>query len=196
MGKKSDEYDDFVVHPRYGQGPRKTRLNPEKKIIVKPGEPMVLLHWHTPADRRIPNTAVAADISKQVFTTLPITHYFDSKRTCRDCRRPFIFFAEEQRYWYEALGITIEADCVRCVGCRRKSRGIARKRQRYEDLFHLPHPTDAELLEMAECCLSMIEASIFSPRQHERVRMLLRRVSEPARHAKQMEQLRARLSPR
>jgi hypothetical protein len=46
---------------------------------------------------------------------------------------------------------------------------------------------------MAECCVSLIEASVFSPRQHERVRMLLHRVPDRARHATRKKQLLARL---
>jgi hypothetical protein len=39
---------------------------------------------------------------------------------------------------------------MRCVGCRKREQGIAQKRQRYEDLFHVLNPDDEELLEMAE----------------------------------------------
>jgi hypothetical protein len=46
---------------------------------------------------------------------------------------------------------------------------------------------------MAECCVSLIEASVFSPRQHERVRMLLHRVPDLPRYAKRKEKLLARV---
>jgi hypothetical protein len=189
----NDDYAEYVEHPRYGQGPRLTGLNPATRYHTKAGEPIIKLHWHSGPDRRIPNTAIEADISKQIFTTFPVTHYFDSKRTCYDCRRPFIFFAEEQRHWYEELGFSIEADCIRCVPCRKVEQGIAHQRQRYEELFHVAHPTDEELLEMAECCVSLIEAALFSQRQHERVRSLLHRVPDLPRHAKCRQQLLARL---
>ena len=41
-----------------------------------------------------------------------MTHYFDAKRVCRKCERPFLFFAEEQKYWYEDLRFPLEADCL------------------------------------------------------------------------------------
>jgi hypothetical protein len=189
MGRE-DEYADFVPHPRYGRKPRLTGLNPTTKYNNEPGEPLVKLHWHTGKESRIPNTAVEADIAKQNFTTFPVTHYFDARRTCHGCKRPFIFFAEEQRHWYEDLGFPIDADCVRCVPCRKAEQGIAHKRQRYEELFHAPNPSDEELLEMAECCLSLIEAKQFSPRQHERVRSLLNRLPD---HLQRKQQLLARL---
>jgi hypothetical protein len=188
MGRR-DDYDAYVEHPRFGRGPRITGFNPETNYDVAPGQPLVKLHWHSPPDRRIANTAVKADVSKQIFTTLPVTHYFDSKRTCYRCQRPFIFFAEEQKHWYEELGFSIEVDCDRCVPCRKKDQGIARRRRRYEELFHVAHPSDEELLEMAECCLSLIEASIFSPQKEERVRMLLNRAGDHAAKRKLRDRL-------
>lgn len=188
-----DDFAEYVAHPRYGQGPRVTGMNPAIKYSYEAGEPIVKLHWHSPPERRVPNTAIEADISKQIFTTFPVTHYFDSKRTCCHCRRPFLFFAEEQRHWYEELGFSIEANCVRCVPCRKDEQRIARKLQRYQELVGTANPSDDERIEMAECCVSLIEASVFSQRQHERVRMLLHRVRDVARYAKRRKGLLARL---
>ena len=136
------------------------------------------LHWHSPKQCRIPNTAIAADLSRQTPATVPVTHYFDVKRQCRDCDRPFIFFAAEQKYWYEELGFGLDSDCVRCAPCRKRQQGLARKRERYEELFHVPHRTTDEALEMADCCLSLVEASVFHARQIERVRALLKGLSD------------------
>ena len=117
------------------------------------------------------------------------------RRTCRDCDKPFIFFAQEQKYWYEELGFPLESDCVRCFSCRKCQQAIALKRQRYEELFHIVERTVDESLEMADCCLSLIEASVFSSNQAERVRMLLK-TSEPrltSGNMSEYEDLRARL---
>jgi hypothetical protein len=167
----SDEFDQFVSHPRYGRRPRTTGLNPGTTAT---GD--VVLHWHTPDQCRIPNTALAADLSRQSRATVPVTHYFDAKRQCRDCGRWFIFFAEEQKHWYEELGFALEADCIRCVDCRRKQRGLERARQRYEDLFHVVDRTPDQDLEMAECCVALVETGVFHTRQLERVRMSLNRI--------------------
>ena len=113
----AEYFDDYVEHPLYGRVPRVTGLNPKEDFGGN-----VFLHWHSPEDVRIPNTAVQADTSKQPTATVAVTHYFDSKRTCRDCQRPFLFFAEEQKYWYEELGFRLDADCIRCVECRKKHR--------------------------------------------------------------------------
>lgn len=167
------EFRDFVAHPRYGQGPRITGLNPESDYASG----RAFLHWHSPAGVRIPNTAIAADLSRQALATIPVTHYFDSKRQCADCRRPFIFFAAEQKFWYEELGFSLESDCVRCVPCRKKQQGLELQRQRYEELFHTPERSPEQILEMAECSLALIEADVFGKRQLERVRGILKKAA-------------------
>jgi hypothetical protein len=168
----SPGFRDFVTHPRFGQGPRITGLNPENDFATG----HVFLHWHSPEGVRIPNTAIPADASRQMPATVPVTHYFDAKRQCADCDRPFLFFAAEQKHWYEELGFPLESDCVRCVVCRKKQQGFEWHRQRYEELFHVQARTLEENLEMAECALSLAEAGIFGKRQIERVRSNLKKV--------------------
>jgi hypothetical protein len=186
-----DKYDDYVDHPRFGRRPKITGLNPD------PLSPGVHLHWNalTQAEFeewtgrkwpaydlstrkivRIPHTAIAADLTRQTPATVAVTHYFDLERECVECAAPFIFFAAEQKYWYEELGFGLESDCVRCVPCRKTQQGIVRTQHRYEELFHKYDRTAGESMEMAECCLSLIEASMFGPRQTQQVRMLLNRI--------------------
>jgi len=113
---------------------------------------------------------------------VPVTHYFDVKRQCRDCGKPFIFFAEEQKHWYEVLGFGLDSDCVRCVACRKQQQGIAQLREKYGELFHMSGRTIEQHIEMAECCLALIEASVFHKRQIQHVRQLLKLVSSGFRH--------------
>jgi len=201
MPSESDDYSAFVEHPRFGRRPRFTGLNPS------PFDDAVKLHWNTSTpeeiaaqwkavmgqeweylhllDRssrpsRIPNTAIAANLSLQTPATVPVTHYFDLERTCRDCRRPFIFFADEQKHWYEELGFGLESDCVRCVECRKKHQDIAHKRKLYESLFHVEDRTVEQSMQMADACLAMIEAGIFTVRQTQRVRCLMNSVPQDA----------------
>lgn len=193
MRRKTDKYTGFAEHPRYGRRPNFTGLDPD------PTRGDVQLHWNTTTHhelalqyeavlgkkwpygdfsaysrgKRIPNTAIVADTTRQVHATVPVTHYYDLERTCCDCNRPFIFFAEEQKHWYEELGFGLDADCIRCVECRKRQQGIARQREIYENLFHLENKTQEQALEMADACLSLIESGTFTKRQLERVRMLL-----------------------
>jgi hypothetical protein len=183
---QDERYARYVKHSRFGRGPRLTGLDVETDMKTA----SVFLHWHSPPESRIPGTAVAADVSRQRRPTIPVTHYYDVKRGCRDCGRPFIFFAEEQKHWYEKLGFPLEVDCLRCQPCRREQHGIARKRERYEELFHVKERSRDETLEMAECCLSLIEEGIFHKRQALNVRKLLQQAGE----GKQCDGLQARLA--
>lgn len=188
---KPHEYAAFVIHPRYGQQPRMTGLNPETDYG---GD--VFLHWHSPRECRIPNTAIPADTSRQLPATVPVTHYFDAKRICRDCARPFIFFAEEQKYWYEELQFPLESDCVRCIDCRKKQQGLAFDRERYEELFTVPDRTADQNLELVERCLTLIEAGLFHPRKTEYIRMIINKLQPPLleSHRERLENISRRLS--
>jgi hypothetical protein len=125
----------------------------------------------------IPNTAIKADVDRQKFRSVPKAHYFDERRVCRDCRRKFIFFAEEQKYWYEEIGFPIEATAVRCVECRNIQQGIGRLASRYVELMGWPNRTTEQSLEMAACCLSLIESGTFNRRQTSHVRQILNTTS-------------------
>ena len=185
-----DEYEAYVKHPRYGRGPRITELNPETLFGCN-----VFIHWHSSKECRIPNTAIPADLTRQNSATVPVTHYYDVKRKCRDCGRPFIFFAEEQKHWYETLGFGLDSDCVRCVACRKRQQGTARVRERYVELFHITDRTVDENLEMANCCLALIEAGVFHKRQTERVRMLVNTIEAEGdeKTQNQLKELRGRM---
>lgn len=167
----TDEYSEFVAHPRFGRTPRFTRVRPGQAL---PGYSLAPHH----ARGIIEGTAVAADLGRQCPSTIPALYYFDLKRACLDCGRPFIFFAEEQKHWYETLGFVLDADCVRCADCRRKQHRLDRWQRRFEELFHHAERSVDEQLEMAEISLDLIQAGVFHPRQLERVRMLLNRIPE------------------
>ena len=93
MKREHSDPEQSVNHPRYGKRPRITGLNPA-------GGPDVHFHPHTTKKNRIANTAIRADLARQKYTIAAVTHYLDVERSCRDCQRPFIFFAAEQKHWY------------------------------------------------------------------------------------------------
>lgn len=188
---RGDEFDNFVEHPRFGRRPRITGLNPAKNLS---GPDYVYPHWHSPTSCRIPNTAIEADRQRQAPSTLAPTHYFDVKRVCRICSRPFIFFAEEQQHWYESLKFPLEADCRECPPCRKREQAAARAREKYNKLFHATERSPDENIEMAECCMFLIEKETFSRKQLPTVRRLLKSVKEPtAKLQKRIDALRLRL---
>lgn len=171
MKRKVGDYSEYVEHPRYGRGPRFTDIRPREV-------PLGYRLARSISDNRIDGTAVEADLERQAFSPVPVLYYFDLKRVCVECSRAFIFFGQEQKYWYETLGFALDANCIRCIDCRNRQHGLERQRRRYEELFHRDDRAVDEDMEMAECLLALIESRVFHPRQTERVRMLLNRISK------------------
>lgn len=163
LRREGREYEKYVVHPRFGQGPRYTGRD---------GKTCWFHHGH------IAGTAIEADYAKQNFTTMGVTFYYDMKRICERCKSPFIFFAEEQKFWYEELQLLIDVTARQCHECRHHNRSVAYSRERYEELFHNKERTLEEDFEIAEHCLLLMEEGVFSPRKSQFVRMLIKRTSE------------------
>lgn len=189
MGLYKDQYAGYADHPKYGKQPRMTGSNPGSDYK---GD--VHLHWHSGKDCRVPDTAIPANLKKQTPATIPVTHYYDVRRVCEDCGERFLFFALEQKHWYEELGFPLDSDCVRCVACRKRQQGIAQARQRYEELFPIELRTAEENLEMAERCVDLIDDGAFTVKRLGRVRMLLRLVEEKEYEQERCMLLRSRLS--
>jgi hypothetical protein len=168
MKSLAELYADFVEHPRFGKQPRLTGLD-----VTETPDGRVYCHWHSPVGVRVPNTTIAADVTRQRRATIHVTHYFDAKRVCRTCRRPFLFFAEEQQYWYEELQFPLEADCVECVVCRKDAQRLRIDRERYEALLGSRSRTVADTIELVECGVRLAEASVFAQKVLPRLRGLL-----------------------
>jgi hypothetical protein len=210
--QKQPNYSQYVEHPRYGRSPRYTGLHPDRNA------PGVHLHWNTeivsdaiPAHLRstwgewppswysgdqpvcVPDTAIEADPLRQAPRPLPVTHYYDLDVLCRQCRRRFIFFAEEQKLWYEELQLPLESQAVRCTECRKQERWVANQKKRYDTLCSIVDRTPEQSVEMAECCLLLIEQTVFHPKQTQHVRQLLNSVPEDDRQTPRYQALRARV---
>ncbi len=207
---KAAKWAEYADHPRYGRSPRFTGLDPD------PNDPGVHLHWNTrilpeplrryrkllmgqtgawpeEGDRVIPGTAVPADMARQTPSTVPVSHYYDLDLVCCGCRRRFIFFALEQKHWYEDLHFPLDAQAVRCVACRRRMQDVGRLRRRYEQVVARTQRGPAETLEMIGCLLGLMEEGVFSRRQTEQVRRWLKRLPEAEQGGDLVESLRARL---
>lgn len=169
MKSPTPEYARFVEHPRYGKGPRLTGLDVADSL-----DGSVYCHWHSPPGVRVPSTAVAADVSRQAKATLHVTHYFDAKRVCRKCERPFLFFAEEQKYWYEDLRFPLEADCLDCHPCRKDEQRLRAIRKKYDALLEEATRTPMDTLELVECGLLLVESAVFSAKLVPKLRGFLK----------------------
>lgn len=175
MKSPAAEYVGFVEHPRYGKRPRFTGLDVTDSL-----DGTVHCHWHSPVGVRVPGTGVVANVARQRPATLQVTHYFDAKRVCRKCGGSFLFFAEEQKYWYEDLGFPLEADCLECVACRNDEQRLRLIRQKYEALLRETARTENDTLELVECGVLLLESSVFSVKVLPKLRGLLKPLSVDA----------------
>jgi len=201
MKQESDRFAGFVDHPRYGRRPRITGLNPQ------PHDRGVNLHWNATTyqevvsgyeavigkwpygnlgirvdrTKRIPNTAVPSDLARQSRATVPVTHYFDLERICLKCGKPFIFFAAEQKHWYETLRFPLEAQAVHCTICRKQNQALGKARATYERLHKLEDRSDTDTIRLLEALLTLIENNIFSTRQTQHARAIVKTLPLEAR---------------
>lgn len=164
----ASEFDNYVEHPRFGRGPRYTDVSAER-----PDDPNAYTaSWRSTRETRVLGTAVAADLSQQTLATLPVLFYFDERRTCADCSRRFLFFAEEQKYWFEELGFNLNADCIRCWPCRHVRQNIEAAQARYEELARLDFPSCQEQVELLDVGLKLCEQDIFGRKVLQRFRTI------------------------
>ncbi|WP_426166236.1 zinc-ribbon domain containing protein [Pseudoduganella sp. R-31] len=142
--------DKVVPHPRFRGKPRRSPLNLTDQEVRES-------YWRYGSAQILPQTALRADVSVQLYTIYPRPYYVDMLKTCEDCSRTFIFYAREQRYWYETLGFCIDADCVRCVECRRKQHAAKRRMDRYAELQARDALSRKEMMYFVDDCIFLFQ---------------------------------------
>lgn len=116
-------------------------------------------------------SAVAANTAKQKHGAFPRLYYADTLRKCATCGDWFIFFALEQRYWYEVLGFWIDADCVHCHGCRKSDQRLRRAQVRYAERSAAPSSlTNREFSTLLKDALFLAQSGMI--KNHQKLRRL------------------------
>ena len=180
--------ENLVDHPRYGRHPRITgRDYRGDDLGLDPS-------WKYAIDNVtiIPNTAIHADTSKQHGSAIPIYVYYDVLKTCVDCRRPFIFFAEEQRYWFETLGFANDANCIRCVECRKKQQADERINSEYQRLLEKEGKHWKDYHDLATAALDLFHLGRF--KRLEKVKYFFNQIPEAEHHRIRVRELRKRIN--
>ncbi|MGI0118297.1 zinc-ribbon domain containing protein [Zooshikella sp. RANM57] len=148
--KRKTKYREYVTHPRYGD-------KPIYSGATFPVEKILRAHWQYKADSIFPETAIEADISKQNYSTYPICIYVDIEKKCVQCQRWFIFYAQEQKYWLEYLGFYVDADCTKCIDCRKKEQSIKFLIHEYEVLVKKSNRTEPETSKLKNIALELFQ---------------------------------------
>lgn len=177
-----NKFADFVPHPRFGRCP------------IESGEDVPIeryaSHWRYFRERYFPDTAIWGDPKKQHFSIIPLPAYADVRKTCRTCGRPFLFFALEQKHWYEELGFPIDADCVHCPECRKQNQRTRAIRRRQEGLLaRQAELDDAGWLELAEAYAELYRRGMM--KTPEKVNWALNRVRDHGSYQATIDRIRA-----
>ncbi len=145
----------YLNHPRYGDKPIITNTSSTIEAIEN-------VHWRYSSLKYFPNTVILADIKKQNYAIYPWALYVDIEEKCGTCSKAFIFFAQEQQYWFEVLGFWVDSHCTHCFECRKHARYILTLRKRYDMLTSLANKTSSEKTQRKELantlyCLGIIK---------------------------------------
>ena len=172
MAKKTDIFAAYVNHPRYGQRPRISN----QTIQITKHEQFCLVS-RCNAGKIFKNTAIKADMELQKGSAYAVKYFFDEDKTCVHCKRHFIFFAAEQKYWFDQLKFNIAAQGHSCFECRAFANEQKYFKQRYDALTHHGERTNEQSLEMAHMCLSLVESGVFKPRSIQTVQKFLNEIA-------------------
>lgn len=142
--------DKLVPHPRFRGLPPRPQLQLTEQEVRQS-------YWRYGNAHIFPQTALRADLSVQRYAVFPRPYYVDMLKTCVDCARAFIFYAREQRYWYETLGFYIDVDCVRCVECRHKQHAAKRHMDRYAELQARDALSRKEMMYFVDDCIFLFQ---------------------------------------
>ncbi len=148
----------LVPHPRYGARVVASGCTAEAEEVRHS-------YWRYPHETIFPETAIKADVTRQRHGAMPRGYYVDILKTCRACSRPFIFFAKEQRHWYETLGFWVDADCVHCPECRKSDQQVRRRFQRYGAQIARTNLPTKELATLISDALFLWQAGLLHDKQ-------------------------------
>jgi hypothetical protein len=142
--------DKLVPHPRFRGKPPRPQLDLTEQEVRRS-------YWRYADAHIFPHTALRADLSVQRYAVFPRPYYVDMLKTCIECGRAFIFYAREQRHWYETLGFYVDVDCVRCVECRRKQHAAKRHMERYAELQARDSLSRKEMMHFVDDCIFLFQ---------------------------------------
>jgi hypothetical protein len=159
MAKKRQHTSQTLVpHPRYGS-----------QVIASSSaaslEEVRASFWGYASATIYPESAIPADASKQHYSVSPRGYYVDTLKRCRNCDRPFIFFALEQRCWFEVLRFWIDADCVLCPECLVADQQLRYRFRRYSERVARSDLSNRELASLLADALFLAKVGVIKDEQ-------------------------------
>jgi hypothetical protein len=149
LGNKNNT-TPYVNHPRYGDKPIKSGISFSREIIERS-------YWRYSSLKYFPESVIEANVENQNYTIYPRQLYVDIEAQCETCKRAFIFFALEQKHWFEELGFYVDAHCIHCIECRKKDQEIRLLNKRYQSLISKNDRTNQEAGELKNIALELYQ---------------------------------------
>ncbi|GMG81729.1 hypothetical protein LNKW23_09420 [Paralimibaculum aggregatum] len=145
----------FVRHPRYGDRPilSAERWTEAQILRAYPGYRGASI---------FPETAIAADLTRQRYAFAPRRVYVDMAMRCRSCARWFLWFALEQKHWIEELGFYCDVQCHHCQDCRHTAHLLRDRRKAYDSLVAQEDKTRADWERLERLGTALWEAGEIS----------------------------------
>lgn len=166
MKKSRIKLKNLVPHPRYGTEVIASGFDLDPSEVRRG-------FWQYAHRTIFPVSAIPANVRKQNYSVMPRKCYVDMLKQCRQCRRSFLFFAKEQKHWFETLGLYVDADCVSCPECRKSNQELGRRVKRYSRHIMAPAIEGKELETLVRDAAFLVEAGYF--RNLSKVRWLKNR---------------------
>jgi hypothetical protein len=116
--------------------------------------------WQVSRSTIVPGTAVLPNEALQNYALFPRRIYADLLKQCQACARPFVFHANEQRFWYETLRIPVDADCVMCPPCRKHAHRVKAALSRYDQALHAARLDAKDMKVFVDDALYLLEQGI------------------------------------
>ncbi|MBA3237056.1 MAG: zinc-ribbon domain containing protein [Parachlamydiaceae bacterium] len=154
--KKSKE-KIVLPHPLYGEIPAAQGMYTTKHgNVISSG-------FYYPDPNYVPSLppgAIRGNVGLQEFC--PIHHfpkyfYVDEEVECVQCRDKFVFFAGEQKFWYESLKFNFHSHAINCQACRKQNRSqkkIIKQLQKAYEIYEANLKDPVAMLALAQAiCL-------------------------------------------
>ncbi len=98
---------------------------------------------------RLPVNKEKWGVNDNTYSSAP-DYYYDEEYNCIDCGKAQVWSAEQQKYWYEELGKTINSSAVRCQVCRAHIQAIKEQQQRHmKEMKDKPKHTNEKFFKNA-----------------------------------------------
>ena len=143
----------LVPHPRFAPRADHARI-PIAEAEIRRG------FWRLRRAVIFPESVIVANVMRQHYAIYPRRYYVDVLENCRECGLPFLFFAREQKFWYEELGFHVEACATLCSACRQRAHARRALLARYAEAVREAKPSGEALLSLVDIVAGLAEAGV------------------------------------